>query len=225
MPRNRWTSLAAIGTYRLLAGCAMLAFTLGLSALAQADMAHAAPQNRPNALARDLNIGFEARFLQSLQYGGTGPETPLDWLLEQSYESGGAPCTAITTRYENLSPASGDVVPLWDRHSTRRFDLARLQRIVVKSGAELYTISAKFISSDVDVHTVTVLTQGADIAIEYYGFDSGVIVPEDAPLSASTYYHHLFAITRATALQVAANLQALAEECGAVDVRIDDLTG
>jgi hypothetical protein len=180
-------------------------------------------EDHTHALSRDLDVSFEARFLQSLEYGGTGAGTPLDWQLEQSYEFGGPPCTAITTRHGIVSPAGGDAEPLIDIHSTRRFDLGKLRRIAVKPGAELYTISASFVSSDVDVHTVTVLTEGSDIAIEYYGFDSGVTVPSESPLSASTYYHHLFAITRPTALQAAADLQALAEECGAEDVRVDDL--
>jgi hypothetical protein len=170
------------------------------------------------ALAEHLTTIVEARYLYL--------EAPLQWRLEQSYQRGESACLGETLQHSELKSFVPGREPIWDRHVRRGFDFGDLDRIVVKPGAypDIYSIAATFISGSAEAYTVTISTKETDIEIEYYGSEAGRTVPLNTSLFFSTYYHNLFVIMHSTATDVAVHLQALARECGAGTVEIDDLT-
>jgi hypothetical protein len=172
---------------------------------------------RADALVEGLQMIGKALYLHE--------EAILHWRIEQSYEQGENRCLGETLKNEILGRATPDPELLWDRHVRRRFNFGDLRTIVVKPDIkpQLY-MAAERMSATPDGYTVTISTPANDIAIEYYGFDGGDVVAEDAPLFFTNYYLDLFVIGLQTARDVAASLQARAAECGAADVELLDLT-
>ena len=217
-PAGRW-AIKACGRRTVT----MLAVLLPTAAVSNPPNSAANQDSHPldhhiNALVRDLHTIAEANYLHL--------EKTLQWRVEQSYDRGETACVGDTSQHQELEPVRPKAGLLWDKHVRRRFNLADLARIVVKPGAkpDLYSIPAKFVSGSREAYTVTISTKAEAIEIEYHGFDGGRIIAREAPLFFSTYYHNLFVITRSKANDVAARLRALAEECGAGRVQVDDLT-
>ena len=172
------------------------------------------------ALAESIDATLQANY----RHGGA----LLEWRLEQTFHRGGDPCTGETLLHEIVQPTVPGAEKLWDRHVTRRFSFTDVTMVVAKPGVQplLYTLPrepAELETGEIAAYTVTISTTGSDFEIEFYGFDGGQPVPKEAPLNFSSYYHDLFVSSHFEASGAAAQLKALAEECGSRGVEILDL--
>lgn len=152
----------------------------------------------------------------------------LDWRLEQMFRRGNAPCSGQTSQHEVVQPRAAGAENLWDRYVSRQFAFSDVRMIVVKPGPRplLYTLPGKPATlepRESAAYTVTISTGGGDFQIEFYGFDGGDNIAKEAPLHFTSYYHDIFVSSHSKALDAAAHLKALGEECGAGLVEVHDL--